>query len=92
MYPCVEIALIHHLLANHEWYVEVPGIGKPVKLPEVRPESSKDHGEMIQLLTQAGYVMWKLNVAWIFEAKEGRSVRVDALHIQGAIFISAAIS
>jgi hypothetical protein len=59
----------------------VPGIGKPVKLPEVRPEPSRDHGEMIQLLTQAGYVVRKLNVAWIFEAKERWSVRVDALHI-----------
>ncbi|MEG3054763.1 MAG: hypothetical protein RQM90_00825 [Methanoculleus sp.] len=52
-----------------------------MKLPEVRPEPSRDHGEMIQLLTQAGYVVRKLNVAWIFEAKERWSVRVDALHI-----------
>lgn len=55
------LALIHHLLTNHERYSESPGTMKPVKLPAVRPDPGMDHDKIIQLLTQAGYVVRKLN-------------------------------
>lgn len=55
------LALIHHLLTHYEWYSESPRTVKTVKLPEARPRPGMDHGEMIQLLTQAGYVVRKLN-------------------------------
>lgn len=55
------LALIHHLLTNRERYLDEPGTGKTVNLPKVGPNREMDHDEMIQLLTQAGYVVRKLN-------------------------------
>lgn len=55
------VSLIHHLLTNHEMYVESPGTVKTVKLPKIRPDPGMDHGEMIQILTQAGYLVKKPN-------------------------------
>jgi transposase len=57
------LALIHHLLTNHERYDEPSGTTKTANPPKVRPDPGMDHAEMIQLLTQAGYVVRKLNAA-----------------------------
>jgi len=57
------LALIHHLLTNHERYDEPPGTVRTANLPKVRPDQEMDYDEIIQLLTQAGYVVQKLNAA-----------------------------
>ena len=57
------VAPIHHLLTNHERYDEPSGTTKTANPPKVRPDPGMDHDKMIQLLTQAGYGVQKLNAA-----------------------------
>ena len=55
------LSIVHHLLANHEKYVESPGKVKKTKLPNICPDPKMDHNEMIDILTQAGYIIHKSN-------------------------------
>jgi len=55
------LSIIHHLLSNHEKYVESPGKEKKIKLPDICPDPVMDHDEMIHILTQAGYIVHKSN-------------------------------
>ena len=55
------LLIIHHLLSNHEKYVESPGNEKKIKLPDICPDPVMDHDEMIHILTQAGYLVHKSN-------------------------------
>jgi hypothetical protein len=83
------LALIHHLLTNREQYDEVRGILRTVNLPKVRPDQEMDYDEIIQLLTQAGYGVRKLNAAQLSDGDEKRPIRADAFYIQRVVFISA---
>ena len=55
------LSIVHHLLSNHEKYVESPGKEKKTKLPNICPDPKMDHNEMIDILTQAGYIVHKSN-------------------------------
>ena len=55
------LSIVHHLLSNHEKYVESPGKVKKTKLPNTCPDPKMDHNEMIDILTQAGYIIHKSN-------------------------------
>lgn len=51
------LSIIHHLLVNHETYVETPGTMKKIPVPVARSEPVMDHDSMIQILTRAGYII-----------------------------------
>ena len=55
------LSIIHHLLSNHEKYVEPSGKEKKIKLPDICPDPVMDLDEMIHILTQAGYLVHKSN-------------------------------
>lgn len=55
------LSIIHHLLSNHEKYVDAPGQEKIIKLPNIGPNLEMNHDEMIHILTQAGYIVNKPN-------------------------------
>jgi len=55
------LSIIHHLLSNHEKYVEPSGKEKKITLPVIYPDPVIGHDEMIHILTQAGYIVHKSN-------------------------------
>ena len=55
------LSIIHHLLSNHEKYVEPSGKEKKIKLPDLCPDPVIDLDEMIHIITQAGYLVHKSN-------------------------------
>jgi len=53
------LSIIHHLLSNNEKYFEPSGKEKKIKLPDISPDTVMNHDDMIQILTQAGYIVSK---------------------------------
>jgi len=51
--------VVDHLLANHEIYVDSSGDGEVREAACCQPDPGMDYGEMVQLLTLAGYIVRK---------------------------------